>query len=121
MPGRVEFETSPAPHLPLAELVSNPTPPGKSHANERHRFPYVPTANLPDLLNESKLSHAGPETANREAELTAPTDVGSGALLGHVPYRLGYDGDGISRRDGYGVYVARWHVGELTMVQSRLP
>ena len=29
-----------------------------------------------------KLSHAGPETVNREAELPAPTGVGSGDLLG---------------------------------------
>ena len=27
--GRVKFATSPAPHLPLADLVSNPTPPGQ--------------------------------------------------------------------------------------------
>jgi hypothetical protein len=30
-----------------------------------------------------KLSHAQPETVNREAELQAPMGVGSGALLGH--------------------------------------
>jgi len=29
MPGRVAFATSTAPRLPLAELVSNPTPPGQ--------------------------------------------------------------------------------------------
>ena len=29
MPDRVEFRTSTEPHLPLADLVSNPSPPGQ--------------------------------------------------------------------------------------------
>jgi hypothetical protein len=33
------------------------------------------------LLNEKKLSHAGPKTVDREAEQPAPTAVGSGDWL----------------------------------------
>jgi len=36
------------------------------------------------MLNDPKLSHAGPKTVAREAELTAPTGVGSSAVLGWV-------------------------------------
>jgi hypothetical protein len=34
------------------------------------------------VAQRKKLSHAGPKTVAREAELTAPTGVGSGDLLG---------------------------------------
>ena len=34
------------------------------------------------MPNESKLSHAGPKTVNRESGMPAPTGVGSSVLLG---------------------------------------
>jgi len=42
------------------------------------------TSNRACFAQRKKLSHAGPKTVNREAELTAPTGVGSSDLLGFI-------------------------------------
>jgi hypothetical protein len=46
MPGRVKYETSTAPRLPLADLVSNLTPPGQISREERHRLAFIMAAIL---------------------------------------------------------------------------
>lgn len=49
-----------------------------------HRARVINIAPKRIVTQRKKLSHAGPKTANREAELTAPTGVGSGDLLDHL-------------------------------------
>ena len=61
MPGRVKFATSTAPRPPLADLVSNPTPPGQ--ISRERALPAIGQLareiGLPGLYNLSGLSLEG--------------------------------------------------------------
>ncbi len=80
MPGHVRFETSTTPHSPLAEPVSNPTPPGQV-ARGRPSVAYVRVARDSSRVDNSKVT---PEL--KGASCSKPRQIkGDGPLLAGPP------------------------------------